>query len=182
MFRPIAVLIFRLLGWKVLDNRPKDLVQAIYVVAPHTSNWDFPLGVLGRSIARLDNARYLGKKELFRPPLGWIMRALGGYPVDRGKSSHVVDQVVGYFRTIPDFAIGIAPEGTRKHVEKWKSGFWHIARKANVPLILTSFDYGRKEITFREPYWVGDDLEKDMAWIKDYFKAFRGRRPEHGVR
>ena len=182
MFRPIAVLIFRLLGWKVIDHRPKGLVQCIYVVAPHTSNWDFPLGVLARSIGRLGNARYLGKKELFRPPLGWIMKALGGYPVARGKSAHVVDQVVGYFRTIPDFAIGIAPEGTRKQVTKWKSGFWHIAKKANVPLILTSFDYARKEVTFREPYWVGDDVDKDMAWIMDYFRPFRGKRAEHGVK
>ncbi len=181
MFRPIAVLIFRILGWKVVDHRPQGLVQAIYVVAPHTSNWDFPLGVLARSIGRLGNARYLGKKELFRPPFGWIMKALGGYPVDRGKSAHVVDQVVEYFRTIPDFAIGIAPEGTRKHVEKWKSGFWHIAKRANVPLILTSFDYARKEVTFGAPYRVGDDVDADMERIKAHFKPFRGKRPEHGV-
>lgn len=175
MFRPIAAFLFKLLGWKVIDQRPAGLRQCIYVVAPHTSNWDFPLGILARSIGRLENARYLAKKELFKPPFGWIFKVTGGVPVDRGKSAHIVDQVAGYFRTVPDFAIGIAPEGTRKYVAKWKTGFWHIARKAEVPLILTSFDYGRKEVIFREPYMVGDDVEKEMAWIQNYFTQFKGK-------
>src|SRR6187402_1481731 len=102
MFRAIAVFTMKLLGWKVIDRRPAGLVQCIYVVAPHTSNWDFPLGLIARSIGRLDNARYLAKKELFKPPLGWIFKVTGGHPVDRGKSAHVVDQVANYFRTIPD--------------------------------------------------------------------------------
>ena len=77
----------------------------------------------------------------------------------------------------PTSPLASRPEGTRKYVEKWKSGFWHIARKAEVPLILTSFDYGRKEVIFREPYFVGDDVEKDMAWIQNYFTQFKGRTP-----
>lgn len=175
MFRPIARLVFKLWGWKVVDHRPAGLGQAIYVVAPHTSNWDFVVGVFARSIARLDSARYLAKKQLFVWPFGWLFRALGGYPVDRSKHTNITDQVVGYFRTIPDFCIGITPEGTRKQVNTWKTGFWRIAKGAGVPLILTSFDYGRKEVTFREPFWVTDDMDADIKWMMDHFKQFKGR-------
>lgn len=176
MFRPIAVLMFKLFGWKVIDHRPKPMGQCIYVVAPHTSNWDFLVGICARSIARLGKAHYLAKHQLFAWPIGWFFRALGGHPVDRTKNTNITDQVVNYFKTIPDFSIGIAPEGTRKQVKKWKTGFWHIARKADVPLILTSFDYARREVIFREPYRVGDDMEKDLAFIMAYFAPFRGKQ------
>lgn len=175
VFRPIAKLIFKLWGWKVIDHRPQPMGQCIYVVAPHSSNWDFIVGVCARSIGRLKNTKYLAKKQLFAWPIGWLFRALGGYPVDRSKNSNITDQVVHYFKTIPDFSIGITPEGTRKQVKSWKTGFWRIAKGANVPLILTSFDYGRKEVTFREPFWVTDDMDKDIAWMMDYFKQFKGR-------
>lgn len=181
MFRRFSLLVFRLIGWRIVDHRPPGLKKAIYVVAPHTSNWDFVIGVFGRSIARLDNTRYLAKRSLFAPPFGWFFRALGGYPVDRSKSTGITEQVVAYFNTIPDFCIAITPEGTRKHVTQWKTGFWRIAKQAGVPMILTSFDYGRKEITFREPFFAGDDMEADIAWMMDYFKAFQGRNPAGGV-
>lgn len=182
VFRPLAVLIFKLIGWKVIDHRPADLVRTIYVVAPHTSNWDFLIGIMARSIGRLDNARYLAKKALFAWPIGWFFRALGGYPVDRSKNTNVTDQVVAYFNTIPDFAIGITPEGTRKEVKKWKSGFWRIAKAAHVPITLTSFDYGRKEVTFREPFFAGENMDADISWMMDYFKQFKGKRSVAGAR
>ena len=175
MFRPVALLLFKLCGWKVIDHRPATMGQCIYVVAPHTSNWDFLVGVCARSIGRLKNTKYLAKKQLFVWPFGWLFRALGGYPVDRGKNTNITDQVVGYFRTIPDFSIGITPEGTRKQVRAWKTGFWRIAKGADVPLVLTSFDYGRKEVTFREPFRVTEDMEKDIAWMVEYFKRFKGK-------
>ena len=170
------------LGWKVIDRRPKPMGPCIYVVAPHTSNWDFSVGICARSIGRLSSAKFLAKKQLFARPFGWFFRGLGGVPVDRSKNTNITEQVVNYFRTIPDFSIGIAPEGTRKQVRRWKTGFWRIAKGANVPLILTSFDYGRREVIFREPYQVGDDMEKDIAWIVDYFKQFEGKRRSEGAR
>ncbi len=175
MFRPLALLTFRIWGWKVIDHRPHPMGQCIYVVAPHTSNWDFLVGVCARSIGRLRNTKYLAKKQLFAWPIGWFFRALGGYPVDRSKNSNITDQVVGYFKTIPHFSIGITPEGTRKDVKAWKTGFWRIAKGAGVPLILTSFDYARKEVTFREPFQVTDDMEADIAWMMNYFKQFSGK-------
>lgn len=182
MFRLLSLLVFRLIGWRIVDHRPPGLRKGIYVVAPHTSNWDFVIGVFARSIARLTHVRYLAKRSLFAPPFGWFFRALGGYPVDRSKSTGITEQVVHYFDTIPDFAIAITPEGTRKHVATWKTGFWRIARQAQVPLILTSFDYARKEVTFREPFLPGEDMEADIAWIMAYFKRFRGKNPLQGVR
>lgn len=177
MFRLFSKAILKLLGWKVIDKRPADLGSTIYLVVPHTSNWDFFLGLFVRSAIGL-KANYLAKKSLFDSPLGWWFRMLGGYPVDRSKHNNITDQVVEYFNTLPNFAIAITPEGTRPKVEKWKSGFWHIARRAKIPLTLTSFDYGRKEVMFSEPYWVGEDKEKDMATLMEYFKPFVGKNPQ----
>lgn len=176
MFRPLARLLFKLTGWRVIDHRPADLGSCVYVVAPHTSNWDFVVGVCARSIARLGHARYLAKKQLFVWPIGWFFRITGGVPVDRSKHTNLTDQVVAYFRSIPGFCIGITPEGTRKQVAHWKTGFWRIAKGAGVPLVLTSFDYSRKEVTFREPFQVGDDMDKDIAWVVQYFSQFKGKR------
>lgn len=183
MFRAFSLLVFKLIGWTVTDLRATSgPLQAIYVVAPHTSNWDFLIGVFARSIARLGHARYLAKASLFKPPFGWIFRALGGYPVDRSRNSNLTEQVAGYFRDIPGFSVAITPEGTRKRVEKWKTGFWHIAKAANVPLVLVSFDYAGKEVKFSAPWWPSDDKEKDIAALMEYYRPFRGMNAEDGVK
>jgi 1-acyl-sn-glycerol-3-phosphate acyltransferase len=144
---------------------------------PHTSNWDFFLGLFARSVARI-NANYLAKKSLFDSPMGWFFRATGGYPVDRSKRTNLTDQVVEYFRTVPGFSIAITPEGTRAKVDAWKTGFWRIAKGANVPLIPTSFDYSRKEVTLGKPFHVGDSMEADIAALTEYFKPFVGKNPQ----
>ncbi len=177
MFSSFSRALLKLLGWRVIDRRPADLGKVIYLVVPHTSNWDFFLGLLVRSARRI-KANYLAKKSLFDSPLGWWFRALGGYPVDRSRNTNITDQVVHYFNTVPDFAIAITPEGTRSKVTKWKSGFWHIAHRCHVPLILTSFDYSRKEVTLSEPYWVGDDKEEEIGKLMAYFAPFVGKNPQ----
>ena len=177
MFSSISGALLRLFGWRVIDRRPAQLGKVIYLVVPHTSNWDFFLGLFVRSALRIQ-ANYLAKKSLFDSPLGWWFRALGGYPVDRSKNTNITDQVVAYFNTIPQFAIAITPEGTRSKVAKWKSGFWHIARRAQVPLVLTSFDYSRKEVILSELYWVGDNKEQEVAKLTEYFKPFVGKNPQ----
>lgn len=174
MFREFSLLIFKWFGWKLIDHRPASIGSAIYLVVPHTSNWDFPLGVLARSIVRLD-ANFLAKASLFKPPFGWIFRGLGGYPVDRSKSTNITDQVVQYFRTVPGFSIAITPEGTRKSVTTWKTGFWRIAKQAGVPLILVSFDYGTKQVTLSAPFFVGDDMDADIRTLMEHFKPYVGK-------
>lgn len=176
MFSSLSRGILKLFGWHVTDHRPADMGSAIYLVVPHTSNWDFFVGLLARSSQRI-KANYLAKKSLFDSPLGFFYRGLGGYPVDRTKSTNITDQIVEYFNTVPDFSIAITPEGTRSKVDAWKTGFWRIAHKAKVPLILTSFDYSKKEVTLSAPYYVGDDMEKDIAELMEYFKPFVGKNP-----
>jgi 1-acyl-sn-glycerol-3-phosphate acyltransferase len=177
MFRTISRLMLKLMGWRIIDHRPGGLGSAIYLVVPHTSNWDFLIGLFARSAARID-ANYLMKKSLFSPPFGWFFRATGGYPVDRAKSTNLTDQVVDYFRTVPGFSIAITPEGTRKKVDSWKTGFWRIAKKADVPLVLTSFDYSRKEVTLSGPFRVGNDMDSDIATLMEYFKPFAVKNPD----
>ncbi|MCB0794481.1 MAG: 1-acyl-sn-glycerol-3-phosphate acyltransferase [Flavobacteriales bacterium] len=181
MFRAFSGLMFWLLGWRIEDHRPPGLRQYIVVVAPHTSNMDFFIGLFTRSLARMGDVKYLAKKELFRPPLGWFFRAAGGFPVDRSKSTDLVEQVAGFFRADPDFKIAITPEGTRKRVEKWKTGFHRIARAADVPVILAAMDYGRKVVSFSDVFPLTDDLEADVERMKDHFRQVRGRHPEKGV-
>ena len=183
MFRPLfRFILLRLLGWTIQDDRPAGLRQYIVVVAPHTSNWDFIVGIMVRSIVRMNDVRYLAKASLFKPPFGWIFRMLGGYPVDGSKSQNLVDQVVEYFEADPDFKLAITPEGTRKYVEKWKTGFYHIAKKADVPIILASMDFGRKHVEFTPPFVMSDDPEADIERMKDHYRKVQGKVPENGVR
>jgi 1-acyl-sn-glycerol-3-phosphate acyltransferase len=166
--------IFNSLGWKIIGDAPRQLKKYIIIVAPHTSNWDFPLGVAVRSIMRFPS-NYLGKQELFRPPFGWIFRKLGGYPVDRSKSSHLVDQVVEIFQKEPQFVLAIAPEGTRKNVTKWKTGFYHIAVKAQVPIMMVALDYANKKVIWAEPFQPSGVLETDVKIIDSFYKNIRGK-------
>src|SRR6266849_4696069 len=122
MFRPIYLLIFKLIGWRVEGSFPTDKKKYIVAVAPHTSNWDFVIGVMARSILKIQRARFLGKNQLFKAPFGWFFRLIGGYPVDRSSSHDMVHQVVTIFNEHEAFILAIAPEGTRKKVPKLKTG------------------------------------------------------------
>ena len=146
MLRPLYLFFFWLFGWKIKGSFPEELKKYIIAVAPHTSNWDFPVGLAARSILRIQKARFLGKSQLFTPAYGWFFRALGGYPVERSSSHDMVDQVVTIFNSHEEFILALAPEGTRKKVEKFRTGFYYIAKKANVPIIPVGFDFANKEV------------------------------------
>ncbi|MDX1407720.1 MAG: 1-acyl-sn-glycerol-3-phosphate acyltransferase [Saprospiraceae bacterium] len=176
----LATQIFRLVGWRVENNIPDDLKQFVLIAAPHTSWWDFFVGILSRAIIRRD-VRFLGKKSLFKPPFGWLLRALGGYPVDRQKSQNLVDQVVSLFHEHEHFAIALAPEGTRRKVDKFKTGFYYIARGAGVPVIMAQMDYGNRVVRFSRPFYPSGDVETDMKFIWEHFKGIRGKRPELSI-
>jgi 1-acyl-sn-glycerol-3-phosphate acyltransferase len=113
----------------------------VIAVAPHTSWWDFPVGVLARSALHIEHARYLGKSQLFKPPFGWIFRKLGGTPVDRSSSHDMVEQVVKIFNAHDEFVLALAPEGTRQKVQKLRTGFYYIAKGAGVPIVPVGFDF-----------------------------------------
>ena len=183
MFRALSKFIFfRLLGWKITGNFPQDIPKYIIIVAPHTSNLDFFVGVFVRAIIpQIGDAKYLGKKELFRPPFGWIFRVMGGYPVDRSKHTNLVDAIVDIFNSKEEFIIGIAPEGTRKRVEKLKTGFYYIAIKAKIPIVMVGFDYPKREVIIERPFHPSGDIEEDMASIMSFFRGITGKIPEFGL-
>ena len=177
MLKYISSWILKLFGWRVTGTPPKTIKKYIIIVIPHTSNWDFPLGLLVRRKTGIQ-VNFIGKKSLFKAPWGSIFRALGGYPVDRSKSTSFVDNAVRLFNENERFALTIAPEGTRSKTDKLKSGFYYIALGAHVPIIMVKFDYENKEVDFSEPFEPTGDKEADFALIEAHFAGVRGKHPE----
>jgi 1-acyl-sn-glycerol-3-phosphate acyltransferase len=177
----LSKFILKLWGWKVTGHYPHELAKVVIAVAPHTSNWDFPVGVLVKSAYKL-RANYVGKHTLFRWPFGAFFRWLGGIPVDRSKSSNFVAATAEAFRREPRLHLVLAPEGTRKKVEKFKTGFYHIARLAGVPICLCTFNWLKKEVFFDpQLFHPTDDEGADIAHIWNYFKGIPGKNPAQGV-
>ncbi|HEU5290892.1 MAG TPA: lysophospholipid acyltransferase family protein [Cyclobacteriaceae bacterium] len=181
MLRQICYLILKLAGWKAAGQFPYELKKYVVIVGPHTSNWDFIIGVLFRKALRLEKARYLGKKELFDPPFGFIFRWLGGYPVDRSKNKNMVEEVVKVFNEHDEFGIALSPEGTRKRVDKLRTGFYNIAKGANVPIVMVGLDYANKQVVFAEPFRVTDNQEADFDHILKFFRPIQGKFPEKSL-
>ncbi len=173
----LATKTLRLFKWKITGIHPDDVPKKIIVVMPHTSNWDFILGLLVRASLQF-KSNYLIKDVYFKGPWKWWFKRVGGVPVKRSKNSNLVDQVVEIFNSRDEFSIAITPEGTRKRVETLKTGFYHIARQADIPLMLTKLDYGKRIIDFGQPYIVGDNMEADINYIKEYFRDIKGKHPD----
>jgi len=181
VLRPLYNYLFTIMGWKISGGFPENLKKYIIAVAPHTSNWDFFVGVAARSILRIQKARFLGKSTLFKPPFGFVFRWLGGYPVDRSKSEDKVAQAVALFNAHDEFILAIAPEGTRKKVERLKTGFYYIARNAGVPIIPVGFDFKEKLIKIGEPLYPGEHIDSDMLILRDFYRKVTGRNPALGI-
>lgn len=147
------------------------------IVVPHTSWVDFFIGVLARGSIGLE-MNYVAKKELFKPPLGGWFRWMGGAPLDRQKNENKVDAIAALFSEREVFRLAIAPEGTRKRVASWKTGFYYIALKADVPIVAVAFDYGKKEVKMSEPFCPTGDKETDFAVLERNYKGVTGYIPE----
>lgn len=181
MFTWISRFILWITGWKITGHYPTELSKVVIAVAPHTSTWDFPLGILVRSAGPY-KANYVGKHTLFQGPFGFFFRWSGGIPVDRSKNNNFVTATVEAFNREPHMHLVIAPEGTRKKVEKFKTGFYHIARLAGVPICLCKFDFAKKEVFFDpQLFHVTNDEQADIAHIWNYFKGVQGGNPEKGI-
>ena len=167
----------RILGWKFDGKFPLHIRQYVVIAAPHTSWVDFPIAILARMSSGI-MIHFIGKDSLFKPPFGFMFRALGGTPVDRSKSNNLVDAIVSIFKNKPDFKLGLSPEGTRKKVEKWKTGFYYIAKGANVPIVMATLDFENKQIKISEPYYTTDNKEKDFEYFKAFYKNVKGKNPE----
>lgn len=166
----------KILGWKAVVTVP-DYDKCVICAAPHTSNLDMFIGKLFYSaIGR--KTYFMIKKEWFFFPLGLIFKAAGGIPVDRKRKTSLVDQMVHVFNTREKFNLAITPEGTRRRNPNWKKGFYFIALKAQVPIILIGIDYRTKTITAGKSIFPSGDIKADMREIKSYFRNFKGRHPE----
>src|SRR4051812_14168871 len=173
MTRLIGTFALRLLRWRV-EGGIADYPRYVAIVAPHTSNWDFVVGLAARYALRLE-ASWLGKHTLFRPPFGWIMRRWGGIAVDRSASHDVVSQTIAAFSSRQRVFLVITPEGTRKKVSRWRTGFWHIAKGAGIPILPIAFDWATKTIRVHPPFTPGDDVERDVQQLQALYAGTRGR-------
>ena len=170
---PVCRWIFARSGWRVAGEFP-DVAKAVVIAAPHSSNWDVIWGLLVKVGLRLD-VHFVGKREAFFWPLGSLLRAFGGIPIDRKAAHGVVGQMARQFASHERFWLAIAPEGTRKKVHKWKSGFWHIARAARVPIIPIYFHYPEKTIGFGPLIHPSADVNADMARIREFYAPWQGK-------
>ncbi len=174
----IAKFIFyNIMGWKIEGSYPKDIKKFIIIGAPHTSNCDFIIALLMKIITGV-KANYIAKHTLFKPPFGFIFKALGGIPLDRTKSSNTVEGIINLFSENDELILALSPEGSRKKTDKWKTGFYHIAQGANVPVIFNTFDFGKKIYRISEPYYLTGDMKKDFLFFHNYYKDAKGKHPE----
>lgn len=164
-------LVLKIFGWKVDISAPMRL-KCVICVAPHTSNWDFPLGLTAyKSLGR--NANFLMKKFWFFFPLKYLMRSLGGIPVDTSrKGSALTAALIDRFNNTDYMNLAVTPEGTRSRQEKWKTGFLYIAEGAKVPVQLGIIDFPKKTVIIRDEYFTTGDIEKDLAAIKKYYARY----------
>lgn len=175
-------LFLQMQGWKIRNEFPYHLKKCVIAVGPHTSAWDFVIGLAVRSKLKLYHLNFLGKAELFKGRFGFFFRKMGGYPVDRFSNNNVVDQVAEQFKIRDQFVLALSPEGTRKKVDKLRTGFYHIALKAGVPIVLAGLDFGRKEISFSEPFLPTGNMEEDFKKIIHFFADKEGKIPEYGLK
>lgn len=177
MITRLFALIFKLKGWKIVGTIPPDLKKAVIIAAPHTSSWDF---IFALAVRRLLNIKmhYLAKKELFTFPLKILLNNTGGIPVERSKRHSLTDQIIEKFNASEELLVALSTEGTRKQVDKWKSGFYYIALGANVPVLPGYLDYTKKEAGFGAPIYLTGDVEKDLQEFKNFYQDKTGRFPE----
>ena len=172
---------FRLMGWRINGWMDPELKKCVIIVVPHTSWVDFVIGVFARGIIGLE-MHFVAKKELFAFPFGAYFRLMGGAPLNRQKNENKVDAIASIFRQRDVFRLAIAPEGTRKRVEEWKTGFYYIALKADVPIIATAFDYGKSEVKIAAPYYLTGNFEDDIAFLELNYKGVTGYIPEYSYK
>ena len=166
-------------GWKIAGDWPDDL-KCVVTAGPHTSNWDgiWMIAAAAKWRARL---RYMGKKSLTEGPLGWLVKWTGCVPIDRSKSNDVVAAMKAHFAAMPELNLVVPPEGTRERVEKWKSGFYHIAVGAGVPITIAVMDYATRTVSLPATLWPSGDYAVDLPIIQGFYAGATAKFPENFV-
>jgi 1-acyl-sn-glycerol-3-phosphate acyltransferase len=172
LLRFLAILILRLVGWTSIGSKVS-VPKYVLIGAPHTSNWDFPLMLLVVLELRLQ-LFWMGKHTLFPFPFSGIMKWLGGIPINRTKSHNVVSDIVGQFKSNENLVVLVPPEGTRRKVSEWKTGFYHIANNAGVPILMGYVDAAKKEAGFADFFYPTGELESDMKEIRSFYAQKKG--------
>lgn len=172
---------FKLLGWKIVGNTDfskNTIKKAVIIAAPHTSWHDFYIGLLLRKVTNV-KTNFIGKAELFKWPFGYYFSSIGGVPVNRKERLDMVDSIVAIFTDRDEFRLTLAPEGTRKKVDKWRTGFYYIAKNAKVPIIMFTLDFENKQNHISEPFYPTEDVAADFEFIKSFFTGVKGKIPEY---
>jgi len=178
LLRTVSRGMLRLMGWKVEGELSPRAARCVVIAAPHTSNWDFPFTLMS-AFALGMRIRWLGKASLFPAPFGGVMRWLGGIPVDRARSTNLVAASIEALKSAPGpLQLVMAPEGTRSHTTKWKTGFHHIARGAGLPIQLAYLDWGQRRAGLGPLVEAGDDVDADIAAIRAFYAPIRGRNAD----
>ncbi|NVN99692.1 MAG: lysophospholipid acyltransferase family protein [Geobacteraceae bacterium] len=177
LLRLASLTYLKLAGWRIEGVSPK-AERFVMIAAPHTSNWDLPMTLVVVFALRL-KVYYLAKHTLFRPPFGLFLRWLGGIPVDRTKSNNLVEQIVDLYNSHDQLIIIVPPEGTRKKVRYWKSGFYHMAHGAKVPIALGFIDFKRKVAGLGGMLSPSGDFEADLPVIQAFYSGIVGKNPDN---
>lgn len=172
-----SFILFRMLKWKIDGSFNESIKKCVFIVVPHTSWHDFYMGLLIRGVMSI-TINFVGKKELFAFPFGYYFKAVGGEPLDRTGGNNKVESIVSIFNRKEIFRLAMSPEGTRKKVKDWKSGFYYIAKKANIPIIPVAFDFENKKIIFNQPFYCSDSFENDYQFLKNIYHTIKGKIPE----
>lgn len=170
------VIYYKLFNWGFQGTFDPNIEKCVFIVAPHTSWWDFSLGILTRNVLGIQ-INFVGKKELFKPPFGWYFRWMGGVPVDRVTKEKKVQAIADIFETKKVFRLALSPEGTRQKAERWRTGFYYIAEAAKVPIIMVAFDYGKKLTIFSEPFMPTGNFLEDLPRMEKFYENVQGKYP-----
>ncbi len=168
---------FKILGWKLVGVFP-DIPKCVVIVVPHTSWVDFFLGLLVRKVINKE-INFIAKKSLFIAPFGWYFRWIGGAPIDRSKIGDTVTAVTRIFNAREEFRLALSPEGTRRKVAAWKTGFYYIARAARVPIVMVAFDFGKKQVKISGAQISTDNKEADLKNYQQFFAGVKGKVAEY---
>lgn len=169
---------FRIMKWKIVGTLEESTKKCIMIVVPHTSWHDFYIGVLTRGSLNME-INFVAKKELFKFPFGFYFKWMGGAPLNRKKSQNKVEAIATIFKNREVFRLAIAPEGTRKKVTEWKTGFYYIALKANIPIVCVGFNFGKKQVEFSEPFYPTGDIETDLKILKKNYIGVIGKKSKY---
>jgi 1-acyl-sn-glycerol-3-phosphate acyltransferase len=168
--------ILKIMGWKCVGSLP-NLNQYIVILAPHTSNWDFVIGLCARLTLGV-RINFLGKHQLFFFPWGYFFKSVGGIPINRSKTINRVEQIAALFKQEQHLKLALAPEGTRGSVTRWKEGFYHMACLADVPIVMVGLNYPTKEVFIKNAFYPTKDIKRDFAEIIAFYRTVQGKYPK----